>query len=668
MLPDNGIPTLLLDAYSDEVDQREDIPGDNDRATPLRPDNTAYVMYTSGSTGTPKGVTVDHHNVVNCMVQVAASLGGPGLARVLASTSVSFDVSVLEIFAALCAGGSIDIVRDVLVLGEQRGWTGGVISTVPSAFEEILDQIESTVSAETVVFIGEQLSGQLLSAVGAAIPGVRVVNGYGPTETTVYVTSQVVESSDNPVGGSVPIGVPVRNSQVFVLGAGLRPVPVGVVGELYIAGVQLARGYLGRPGLTAERFVACPFGAVGARMYRSGDLARWTADGVLEFVGRADEQVKVRGFRVEPGEIEAVLLKHPAVAQAVVIARDTPATGGQLVGYVVLEPTDTDTGVGVREFVTGRLPEYMVPAVIMLVDRLPLTANGKLDRKALPAPEFTGGMFRAPRSSIEETLVSLFADVLDVPRVGIDDSFFDLGGHSLSATRLVGRIRTVLGKEVPIRMVFESPTIAALAPRLGSGAVRPPLVPRTRPERVPLSFAQARLWFLHRFEGPSAIYNIPVTVRLTGDLDTEALVAAIEDVIARHESLRTIFGEAEGIPFQEILSTDEVPSPVQIIDVEADEIPAAVTTAAGYRFDVEHEIPIRATLMAFGSHDHILVLVLHHIAGDGASLTPLARDIAVAYEARSEGRVPGWAPLPVQYADYTCGSEKNWAVSTIRAV
>ncbi|WP_160118502.1 non-ribosomal peptide synthetase, partial [Rhodococcus wratislaviensis] len=412
-LPDNGIPTLLLDAHSDEVARREGIaPGDNDRSSPLRPDNTAYVMYTSGSTGTPKGVTIDHHNVVNCMVQVASSLGAPGLARVLASTSVSFDVSVLETFAALCAGGSIDVVRDVLVLGERRGWTGSVISTAPSAFAEVLDQIESTVSAETVVFIGEQLSGRLLSAVGAAIPGVRVVNGYGPTETTVYVTSQRVEPSDECVGGSVPIGVPVRNSQVFVVGAGLRPVPVGVVGELYIAGIQLARGYLGRPGLTAERFVACPFGAVGARMYRSGDLARWTADGVLEFVGRADEQVKVRGFRVEPGEIEAVLLKHPAVAQAVVIARDTPATAGvgrQLVGYVVLAPTGTVTGVEVREFVTGRLPEYMVPAVIMLVDQLPLTANGKLDRKALPAPEFTGGVFRAARSPVEETLVSLFA-------------------------------------------------------------------------------------------------------------------------------------------------------------------------------------------------------------------------------------------------------------------
>ncbi|RZL72931.1 MAG: amino acid adenylation domain-containing protein, partial [Rhodococcus sp. (in: high G+C Gram-positive bacteria)] len=639
----------------EEVGQREDIIP-VDRTTPLRPDNTAYVMYTSGSTGTPKGVTVNHHNVVNCMMQVASSLTAPGLARVLASTSVSFDVSVLEIFAALCAGGSIDVVRDVLVLGEHRSWSGGVISTVPSAFAEVLDQIESTLSAETVVFIGEQLSDRMLSAVRAAIPGVRVVNGYGPTEATVYVTSQVVEPSDKCADGSVPIGVPVRNSQVFVLGAGLRPVPVGVVGELYIAGVQLARGYLRRTGLTAERFVACPFGAVGTRMYRSGDLARWTAAGVLEFVGRADEQVKVRGFRVEPGEIEAVLLKHPAVAQAVVIARDTPATvgvGRQLVGYVVLEPTDTVTGVKLREFVTERLPEYMVPAVIMRVDRLPLTANGKLDRKALPAPEFTGGVFRAPRSSLEEALVSLFADVLDVPRVGIDDSFFDLGGHSLSATRLVGRISTVLGVEVPIRVVFESPTVAALAPRLGVGAVRAPLVPRVRPQRVPLSFAQARLWFLHRFEGPSATYNIPVAVRLTGDLDVEALVTAIGDVIARHESLRTIFSEAEGIPFQEILSTDQVPAAVQTIEVGVDEMPAAVSTAAAYRFDVEHEIPIRATLMASGSQEHILVLVLHHIAGDGGSLTPLARDIAVAYAARAEGHVPGWSPLPVQYADYT---------------
>ncbi|QYB03298.1 amino acid adenylation domain-containing protein [Rhodococcus sp. USK10] len=300
MLPDNGIPALLLETCSEQGGHWEDTAG-NGRTTPLRPDNTAYVMYTSGSTGTPKGVTISHHNVVNCMVQVASSLGVPGLARVLASTSVSFDVSVLEIFAALCAGGSIDVVRDVLVLGEHRTWSGSVISTVPSVFAEVLDQIENTVSAETVVFIGEQLSGRLLGAVRAAIPGVRVVNGYGPTETTVYVTSRVMEQSDACAGESVPIGVPVRNSRVFVLGAGLRLVPVGVVGELYIAGVQLARGYLGRPGLTAERFVACPFGVPGARMYRSGDLVRWAVGGVLEFVGRADEQVKVRGFRVEPG-------------------------------------------------------------------------------------------------------------------------------------------------------------------------------------------------------------------------------------------------------------------------------------------------------------------------------------------------------------------------------
>ncbi|PBC50623.1 non-ribosomal peptide synthetase, partial [Rhodococcus sp. ACS1] len=657
MLPDNGIPALLLETCSEQGEHWEDTAG-NGRTTTLRPDNTAYVMYTSGSTGTPKGVTISHHNVVNCMVHVASRLGAPGLARVLASTSVSFDVSVLEIFAALCAGGSIDVVRDVLVLGEHRTWSGSVISTVPSVFAEVLDQIENTVSAETVVFIGEQLSGRLLGAVRAAIPGVRVVNGYGPTETTVYVTSRVMEQSDECAGESVSIGVPVRNSRVFVLGAGLGPVPVGVVGELYIAGVQLARGYLGRPGLTAERFVACPFGVPGARMYRSGDLVRWAVGGVLEFVGRADEQVKVRGFRVEPGEVEAVLLSHPAVSQAVVIGSESPAAVGvgcRLVGYVVLESVGTVAGVGLREFVAGRLPEFMVPAVVMVVDRLPLTANGKLDRKALPAPEFVGGVFRGPRSPVEETLVALFAEVLGVPRVGIDDGFFDLGGHSLSVTRLVSRIRSVLGVEVAVRVVFECPSVAELAPRLREGPVRVPLLPRVRPERVPLSFAQARLWFLHKFEGPSATYNIPVAVRLTGALDVGALVAGLGDVVARHESLRTVFGEDDGVPFQRILSAEQVDAelPVEVVDAGDGTAMDVVAEAAGHRFDLSVEIPVRATLVRCGENQHILVLVLHHIAGDGGSLAPLARDVAVAYAARTGGEMPGWVPLPVQYADYT---------------
>jgi acyl carrier protein len=391
-------------------------------------------------------------------------------------------------------------------------------------------------------------------------------------------------------------------------------------------------------------------------MYRSGDLVRWTAGGELEFVGRADEQVKVRGFRVEPGEIEAVLLDHPAVEQAVVTARDSAATvgvGRQLVGYVVLAPTDTVAGAGLREFVAGLLPEYMVPAVVMVVDRLPLTANGKLDRKALPVPEFAGRVFRAPRSPVEAALVSLFADVLGVPRVGIDDGFFDLGGHSLSVTRLVSRIRSVLGVEVPIRVVFESPTVAELAPRLGAGAVRTPLAPRARPARVPLSFAQARLWFLFRLEGPSATYNIPVAVRLTGALDTGAVAAGVGDVVARHESLRTVFGETEGVPFQRVLPAEDASFSLQTRRVDSGGLRGAIAEAAGYRFDLSVEIPIRATLLESGPQEHVLVLVLHHVAGDGGSLAPLARDVAVAYAARLEGRVPGWVPLPVQYADYT---------------
>ncbi|MFF2027146.1 condensation domain-containing protein, partial [Streptomyces sp. NPDC058171] len=372
----------------------------------------------------------------------------------------------------------------------------------------------------------------------------------------------------------------------------------------------------------------------------------------------ADEQVKVRGFRVEPGEVEAVLLSHPAVSQAVVIGSESPAAVGvgcRLVGYVVLESAGTVAGVGLREFVAGRLPEFMVPAVVMVVDRLPLTANGKLDRKALPAPEFVGGVFRGPRSPVEETLVALFAEVLGVPRVGIDDSFFDLGGHSLSVTRLVSRIRSVLGVEVAVRVVFECPSVAELAPRLREGPVRVPLLPRVRPERAPLSFAQARLWFLHKFEGPSATYNIPVAVRLTGALDVGALVAGLGDVVARHESLRTVFGEDDGVPFQRILSAEQVVAelPVEVVDAGDGTAMDVVAEAAGHRFDLSGEIPIRATLLECGSREHILVLVLHHIAGDGGSLAPLARDVAVAYAARAAGRAPGWAPLPVQYADYT---------------
>ncbi|MFJ9871427.1 condensation domain-containing protein, partial [Streptomyces sp. NPDC101165] len=463
----------------------------------------------------------------------------------------------------------------------------------------------------------------------------------------------------------VPIGVPIDNMRTYVLGPGLTPVPPGVVGELYVAGA-VGRGYNGRPGLTAERFVADPFGPAGHRMYRTGDLARWTADGVLEYAGRADAQVKVRGQRVEPAEVETVVTSHPAVAQAAVIAREGRGDSTRLLAYVV--PADTGHSVSegdthvraleaeLRAFVSGRLPEFMVPSAFVMLERLPLMANGKLDRAALPEPEFTETVYRAPSDATEQALADLFAEVLRRDRVGMDDRFFELGGDSLLAVRLVGRIRGVLGVEVPIRAVFDASTPAELMAHLPAGARVRPVLRRTenRPERLPLSYAQRRLWFIDRFEGPSATYNIPAVLRLSGSLDVQALAAAVRDVVVRHESLRTVFVEDEdGVPFQRVLPAHEVSPELTLVDVSPHELDEAVRQAVTYAFDLASEIPLRARLFRLGPEEHRLVLVLHHIAGDGGSAGPLARDLVTAYSARRDGgAAPDWEPLPVQYADY----------------
>ena len=452
----------------------------------------------------------------------------------------------------------------------------------------------------------------------------------------------------------------VANTRVYVLDRWLSPVPAGVAAELYVAGAGLARGYLGRPALTGERFVACPFGAGGERMYRTGDLARWAPGGILEFWGRADEQVKVRGYRVEPGEIEAVLAACPGVARAVVIVREDIPGDPRLAGYVV--PTADGAGTGgaelagaVRGFAAQQLPDYMLPAVVVL-DELPVTPSGKLDRRALPAPDYgvvAGTGNRGPATPQEEIVCGVFAQVLGLEQVGPEDSFFELGGHSLLATRLVGRIRSVLGAEMPVRAVFDAPTPAALASLLKeAGPARAALRPRERPGRVPLSFAQQRLWFLAQLEGPSATYNIPVVLRLAGDLDTAALAAALADVAGRHEVLRTVFPAADGQPCQHVLDPAEVRWDVPITQVTEQDLAGAVAAVTGQPFDLAADVPLRARLLATGADAHVLVVVVHHIAGDGWSLGPLARDVSAAYAARCRGEAPEWVPLPVQYADY----------------
>ncbi|MFI6645988.1 AMP-binding protein, partial [Streptomyces sp. NPDC050504] len=529
--------------------------------------------------------------------------------------SPGFDAATAEIVVTLCSGACLVLAaHDDLKGGEAlarfvtaRGVTH--VTLPPVLLAELATDSLPTVT--TLVTAGESLRSDL---VGRWAAGRRLVNAYGPTESTVCTTTGVLNADS-----AIPyIGCPIANTRVFVLDAALRPVPVGVAGELYVSGAGLARGYLDRPGLTAERFVASPYGVPGERMYRTGDLARWRADGQLECLGRTDDQVKVRGFRIELGEVEAALATHPAVAQAAVVVREDQPGDKRLVGYVV--PAATVDGATVRAHLAGLLPDYMVPAAIVTLDALPLTVNGKLDRKALPAPDYaTGATGRGPANAREEILCALAAEVLGLPSVGVDDNFFDVGGHSLLATRLVSRIRSVFGVEVAIRALFEAPTFRELADRLTtSGASRPPLLAVARPETVPLSFAQQRLWFLAELEGPSATYNIPMALRLTGALDTDALHAALRDVVGRHEVLRTVFTTVDGRPCQRILDVGAVGDLLTTADAEGAGpagLARLVADAAERRFDLAGEVPLRACLLRTGPDAYVLVVVLHHIAG-----------------------------------------------------
>ncbi|MCZ1007003.1 amino acid adenylation domain-containing protein [Streptomyces lydicus] len=432
--------------------------------------------------------------------------------------------------------------------------------------------------------------------------------------------------------------------------------PLGVAGELYIAGAGLARGYHRRPGLSAERFVADPFGRAGGRMYRTGDLVRRTVGGELEYLGRSDFQVKVRGFRIELGEIETVVAGHPDVARAVVLVREDAPGDKRIVAYVVPVAGGAPDADVLRKYAAASLPDYMVPAAFVALDALPLTPNGKLDRAALPTPAYgLERAGRAPRTPQEEILCGLFAEVLGVPRVSVDEDFFSRGGHSLLALRLMTRVRATLGVDLPVRQLFETPTVAGLADVLGSGgAARPALEARPRPERVPVSFAQRRLWFLGRLEGPTAAHNIPTTLRLSGSLDRAALAAALADVVARHETLRTVFAEDADGPHQIVLAPGQFRPEPQVVRTDEAGLDEELRRAVGQGFDLAAEPPLRAHLFELDADEHVLMLLVHHIASDGGWSTPvLVRDLTTAYAARCAGAAPAWSPLPVQYADYT---------------
>ncbi|MGW5438980.1 amino acid adenylation domain-containing protein [Nocardia asteroides] len=613
--------------------------------------NPAYVIFTSGSTGRPKGVVVTHAGLANLVAAQHARLDTSTESRVLHVASPSFDAAVLELLLAAGAAATLVVAGPTAYGGTELGELLARervthIALTPSALGSV-DTVDHE-HLRGIITGGEPCPPELVQRWAA--PGRMHFNDYGPTEATIWATGT------GPLlpGCEITIGTAVPGIATLVLDDRLHPVPDGIAGELYLAGPALARGYHGRPDLTAARFVADPHGALGERMYRTGDLVRRRAH-VLEYLGRSDLQVKLRGLRIEPGEIEAALTADPAVHQAVVTVHADAALGELLVGYLVPERSVDFAVDTVKEALAQRLPSYMVPSAFVVLDALPRTGNGKLDRRALPAPDLRSGRFRAPVTLTERTVADTFADLLGVPRVGLDDNFFALGGNSLIATRIAARLGAALDTRIPVRMVFDAPTVAELAAavRTAAAAPGPRPGPRRRPDRVPLSAAQRRMWFLNRYDPTSPAHNVPIALELDGDLDFDAMRAALTDLVARHESLRTVYPvDADGEPYQEIRPPAAARVPVTVADCAPDRIRDQVAAEIAHGFDLTTELPLRVSLFRVGHRRWVLAVTMHHIASDGWSLGPLTRDMLVAYAARLACTPPTWSPLPLQYADY----------------
>ncbi len=627
---------------------------DRDRRAQLLPDDLAYVLFTSGSTGRPKGVAISHRSIVNRLLWMQDTYPLTGDDVVLQKTPATFDVSVWELFWPLSTGASVVLAspdghRDPRYLSrviDEYGVT--TLHFVPSMLDVFLTGADLTRcgSVRQVFTSGEALPATTVARFADAL-GAPLHNLYGPTEAAVDVTAHETVAGENPV----PIGTPVWNTDVRVLDSRLRRVAVGVEGELYLGGVQLARGYYAAPGPTAARFVADPSG--GARLYRTGDVVRWRVDGVLEYLGRSDFQVKLRGQRIELGEIESALLEHDDVAQAVVVLHRDTVAGEHLVAYVV----GTLDGEAVLRHATTRLPRHMVPTVAVVLDALPLTSNGKLDRQALPAPDFgAGAEYTEPATMTEKAVAEVLADVLGRIDLGATANFFDLGGNSLTATRLLARLDDTFDTRLQIRDLFDHPTVAGLSTVIDAQrgrAALPALVAGPRPEQLPLSPAQARMWFVNRFDPASGAYNVAVALRLTGTLDVDALRSAVTDIVGRHETLRTRYPEDSNGPRQEILPVASAVDPLTLtVEDLHGTLDEWLVEVVGRGFDVTREIPLALNVVREDADRHVVALVVHHIAIDGWSMQALARDLVAAYGARASGHVPDWEPLPVGYADY----------------
>ncbi|MGW4247814.1 amino acid adenylation domain-containing protein, partial [Nocardia sp. NPDC004722] len=622
---------------------------DVDRRVPLRPEHAAYVVFTSGSTGTPKGVVVSHGGLAN-MVAATAERGGIAReSRVMHCLNPAFDAAILVWMSAFAAGATLVVAPPESSAGPELAaalrTSGATHLTCTPSVLATLDAADLE-SVRTVVMGGEPCPPALVTRLGA---GRALVNSYGPAETTIAASFGDPMTAET----STLLGAPVPGATLMVLDGWLRPVPPGAVGELYVRGPGVARGYAGRAALSASRFVADPF-ASGQRMYRTGDLMRCTAAG-FEYVGRGDFQVKIRGIRVEPGEVDAVLLTHELIEAAVTVARRNAAGAMTLCSYVSLRSPRPVAEL--LAWASGRLPRYLMPSSLQVLDELPLTASGKVDLRALPEPILAQAEYVAPTAS-EAVIAATYADVLGLERVGARDDFFALGGDSLIAARVAARLSADLGRAVPVRLLFEAPVVAELAVRLTSAvtaASGPVPVRAERPDLVPLSPAQQRMWFVNRYDPGSPAYNVPVALRLSGLLDHAALRAALRDVIERHETLRTVYPDLDGVGMQRVLTADEVELDLTPVPVAADRLTEAVTDTIGRGFDVTAAVPLRVKVFQVdsGVTEHVVVLVAHHIATDGFSMAPLTRDVAAAYATRAAGTLPVWEPLPVQYADYT---------------
>jgi amino acid adenylation domain-containing protein len=674
LLPDSSINVLTLDTeWARVAAQPTTAPGLH-----TAPDNLAYVLYTSGSTGKPKGVMISQRAICNHMLWMQEQLPLQATDAVLQKTPFSFDASVWEFYAPLLAGARLVMAQPgghqdaqyLLEVMEREGVTR--LQGVPTLLRMLVSEgeLKRCTQLREVFSGGEVLRRELAESLLRAHSEVKLYNLYGPTEATIDTTWQEAERGKVWAGEEVGIGQPIANVQVYVLDAEMQVVPVGVVGELYIGGEGLARGYLNRPALTAERFVPHPYStAGGARLYRTGDMVRWLEGGELAYVGRVDAQVKVRGFRVELGEIEVVLREHPSVKECIVLVKDDQVGNQQLVGYIILNAgvERQAGGAELREYLRERLPEYMVPTVFMIMNEWPLTPSGKVDVRALPQPEVKRDklmrVYVAPETPVQQIVAGIWAELLKVEVVGANDNFFELGGHSLLATQVISRIRETFKQEISVRSLFGKPTVAEWAATIemalseGHGLEAPPIVRVPRDGELPLSFAQPRLWFLDQLEPGSIFYNISSAIKLTGVLDVDAMERALTEIVRRHEVLRTTFSQVNGEPQQIISPAESFRLPVIDLSHMPDEERLAemrrLTSEEAVRpFDLLRGPLLRVTLLRTGPEEHTTLLTQHHIVSDGWSTGILIREVAALYTAYRAGRPSPLEELPIQYADF----------------